>query len=298
MKISTKALISLLGLGLAVLAHTNCLDKVGLHKTEEGLNRALVTYGVSRGLNGVISVVQGTEVAIEPVGIGMTFTPGQILDPINDLIERFSTIVLISGTAFGIQRVFLEITSTTGFSVFVSFVTILALVLMWFGRAKFSRWQNPAYKIAIICIIVRFSVPVMAIAGEKFYQVFLAPQFETSSQQLLVTTEQLENIQQQAEPSSGPTNGESQKSLLESARELYRSATNSLNVRQHLDDFKAVAENISEHAIRLVVVFIFQTIILPLASIWLILKTLKWVALKKPSPRDQPLLGSNQSKLL
>ncbi|MFT5136506.1 MAG: hypothetical protein ACI9XU_000914 [Arenicella sp.] len=282
MKISNKVLISVLGLGLAVLAHTNWLDKVGLRQTEDGLNRALVTYGVSRGLNGVISVVQGTEVAIEPVGIGMTFTPGQILDPVNDLIERFSTVVLISGTAFGIQRVFLEITSSTGFSAFVSFVTVLALLTFWFGRAKFARWKNPIYKVAIILLIVRFSVPAMAIAGEKFYQVFLAPQFETSSQQLLDTTEQLNKIQQEAESSTVPTVGESPKSLLDSARELYRSATNSLDVRQHLEDFKTAAENISEHAIRLIVVFIFQTIILPLASIWLILKTLKWVAMKKP----------------
>lgn len=292
MKVFTKVLISLLGLGLAVLAHTNYLDKVGLLQTEDGLNRALVTYGVSRGLNGVISVVQGTEVAIEPVGIGMTFTPGQILDPVNDLIERFSTIVLISGTAFGIQRVFLEITSTTGFSIFVSFVTMLALGIMWFGRAESARWRNPAYKIAIIFIIVRFSVPVMAIGGEKFYQVFLAPQFEASSQQLLETTERLNQIQQQAESNSMLPNGENEKSLLDSARDLYRTATNSLDIRQHLDDFKVAAENISEHAIRLIVVFMFQTIILPLASIWLILKALKWVAVKKPSYTDLPLLAS------
>ncbi|MFT4630878.1 MAG: hypothetical protein ACI8PV_002009 [Dinoroseobacter sp.] len=282
MKISTKVLISVLGLGLAVLAHTNWLDKVGLRQTEDGLNRALVTYGVSRGLNGVISVVQGTEVAIEPVGIGMTFTPGQILDPVNDLIERFSTVVLISGTAFGIQRVFLEITSSTGFSAFVSFVTVLALLTLWFGRVRFARWRNPIYKVAIIFLIVRFSVPAMAIAGEKFYQVFLAPQFETSSQQLLDTTEQLNKIQQEADSSRVLIGGESPKSLLDSARELYRSATNSLDVRQHLEDFKTAAENVSEHAIRLIVVFIFQTIILPLFSIWLILKTLKWVAMKKP----------------
>jgi hypothetical protein len=282
MKISTKVLISVLGLGLAVLAHTNWLDKVGLRQTEDGLNRALVTYGVSRGLNGVISVVQGTEVAIEPVGIGITFTPGQILDPVNDLIERFSTVVLISGTAFGIQRVFLEITSSTGFSAFVSFVTVLALLTLWFGRVRFARWRNPIYKVAIIFLIVRFSVPAMAIAGEKFYQVFLAPQFETSSQQLLDTTEQLNKIQQEADSSRVLIGGESPKSLLDSARELYRSATNSLDVRQHLEDFKTAAENVSEHAIRLIVVFIFQTIILPLFSIWLILKTLKWVAMKKP----------------
>ncbi|MBT8449478.1 MAG: hypothetical protein KJO69_07305, partial [Gammaproteobacteria bacterium] len=64
------------------------LDQTGRSYTEEGIKRALTTYAIARGLNGVISVAQGTEVAIQPVGVGVTFTPGQILDPINDLIER------------------------------------------------------------------------------------------------------------------------------------------------------------------------------------------------------------------
>ncbi|MEM7359682.1 MAG: hypothetical protein AAF431_11340 [Pseudomonadota bacterium] len=278
-----KIILSIAGLALAVLAQFNTVDKAGLQHTEEGLNRALVTYGISRGLNGVISVVQGTEVAIEPVGVGMTFTPGQILDPVNDLIERFSTVVLVSGTAFGIQRVFLEITSAPLFSITVSLLVILALGLAWFGGKVSPQVKQAVFKAAIVFLIVRFSIPVMAIVGESFYKYFLEPQFQESSQQLLSTTEQLQDIQADVESDadiSGSKAGE-EKSFLDSARELYRSATNSLNLDQHLEDFKAAAENISEHAIKLIVVFVFQTIIVPLGSLWLILKAIKFVVMRR-----------------
>jgi len=92
--------LALLLVCAGLLANSGWLDKQGYDYTQAGLQRALITFGISRTLNGVISVAQGTEVAVEPVGIGMTFTPGQILDPVNDLVERFSTVVLVAGTAW------------------------------------------------------------------------------------------------------------------------------------------------------------------------------------------------------
>lgn len=289
MKFHTKAIITILGLGLLALAQKGVLDDAGMEYTEKGLSRALVTYGISRSLNGVISVVQGTEVAIEPVGVGMTFTPGQILDPVNDLIERFSTIVLVSGTAFGVQRVFLDIVSTPAFSILVLILVLLALGVLWFARQASVNMpvniKGAIYRIAIISLIIRLSVPTMAIATEKFYTVFLAPQYEESSQQLLSTTDQLQDIQSQTDPAvPAPTED---KSFLESAKELYRSAASTFDMQQHLEDFKAAAENISEHAIKLIVVFVFQTIILPLGSVWLILKAIKWVVVGRPLRLDR-----------
>ena len=76
--------LTLLFLLAAGLIATQALDEQGQHYTNEALKRSLVTFGVARGLNGVISVAQGTEVALQPAGIGLTFTPGQILDPLNE----------------------------------------------------------------------------------------------------------------------------------------------------------------------------------------------------------------------
>jgi hypothetical protein len=80
--------------------------------------------------------------------------------------------------------------------------------------------------------------------------------------------------------------------LLDSARRWMASASSTLDVKQHIADFKAAAEDISEHAIRLMVVFVFQTIIVPLLSLWLVLKLLRAVVtFSRPSspvvPRSQ-----------
>jgi len=116
----------------------------------------------------------------------------------------------------------------------------------------------------------------MAVATEKFYEVFLAPQYEESSLQLMSTTDQLNDIQSKSETATAVPDEE--KSLLQSAKDLYRSATSAFDMDQHLDEFRTAAENISEHAINLIVVFVIQTILLPLLSLWLVLKAIKWVA--------------------
>lgn len=59
------------------------LDSAANKQVDAGLKRALLSFATARALNAVISVAQGTEVAVEPAGVGVVFTPGQILDPIN-----------------------------------------------------------------------------------------------------------------------------------------------------------------------------------------------------------------------
>ena len=153
---TAKLLITAAGVALLLLSHLKTLDAHGLSVTEQGLSRALVTFGVSRGLNGVISVVQGTEVAVEPVGIGMTFTPGQILDPVNDLVERFSTIVLVAGTAFGLQRVALEVTAANAYLWLTSIVVLLALILLWVRKGIAPWLKTLVMRAAVVLLIVRY----------------------------------------------------------------------------------------------------------------------------------------------
>ncbi len=254
----------------ALLATSGWLDRQGYDYTQAGLQRALVTFGISRTLNGVVSVAQGTEVAVEPVGIGMTFTPGQILDPVNDLVERFSTVVLVAGTAFGAQHVLLDV-AASGFFRWLVFGFIGAALLVLLA------WQKVAAPLrtfvvrgAITLMFVRLAVPIFAIGGELFYQQFLAPQYQQSSEQLTLTTERLNLLNEQ---SSGEVNSKAQdRSLFESARDWVQNAGSALDWEEHLAEFSQAAEAASEHAIRLMVVFVFQTLLLPLFSMWLLLK--------------------------
>ena len=123
--------LSLIAVALTVLAFSNALDDAGSKSTEDALVRALATYGIARALNGVISVAQGTEVAIEPAGVGVILTPGQILDPINDLVERFSWVMLVSSASLGILNVLLSISAWYWLSIVLTCTLGIALALQW-----------------------------------------------------------------------------------------------------------------------------------------------------------------------
>ena len=65
---------------------------------QEAANRALAAFAVARAINGVISVIQEAEIGASSVFVNASIQPGQILDPLNDLIERFSLAALVAAT--------------------------------------------------------------------------------------------------------------------------------------------------------------------------------------------------------
>jgi hypothetical protein len=69
------------------------LDLPATQQVDAGLKRALVSFATARALNAVISVAQGTQASIQPLGVGVTLAPGQALDPVNDLVEKFSNLM-------------------------------------------------------------------------------------------------------------------------------------------------------------------------------------------------------------
>jgi hypothetical protein len=107
-----------------------------------------VVFGVVRTLNGVISLVQSTEVGIGVAGVGI----GEILDPINDLIERFSGLLLVTLTALGIQQVLLLFTVSLTLKIFFSGFALVTLIMLW----QSSRYLSLVLRLALCFFIGRF----------------------------------------------------------------------------------------------------------------------------------------------
>ena len=272
-------------LGLTALAfvfsltvYLGWLDEAGERYTQQGLKRALITYGVARGLNGVISVAQGTELAFEPVGVGITFTPGQILDPVNDLIERFSWVVLASGASLGVQSVLIKVTSWFWFTSIVMAFLLAAVLSIWKRLLFPVAVKNLIYKTTVLLLIVRLCIPVIAILNEALYLTFLEPQYIEASLNLQQTADEIDklNEQQQSVIVDSP-------SLLEQVKSAYASASNALDIKGQLDALKVTVAELSENALNMIVVFTAQTLIFPLLFLWLTLQLLKFVIYFKSS---------------
>jgi len=259
-----KILLSALAVVLIAIMYTGWLDNAARDYTEQSFKRVLVTYAVARGLNGLISVAQGTEVSIEPVGVGMTFTPGQILDPVNDLIEQFSWLVLASGVSLGIQRLLIVMTSGAGFTLLVSFMLVMAVAVLWWHKTPqaVSRFVT---RMALILIVLRLVVPVIALLNQAVYGYFLQPQYESSQS---VLEQSGFELQQQQATSNKPVPPQDE-AVLDKLKRVYQSASDAVDMDAKLDRIKQTAAEMSEKILDLMVVFVVQSLLFPLLFLWL-----------------------------
>jgi hypothetical protein len=262
--IGYRLFVSALAVALLAVMYTGWLDNSAKDYTEQGLKRVLVTYAVARGLNGLISVAQGTEVSVEPVGIGMTFTPGQILDPVNDLIEQFSWLVLASGVSLGIQRLLIVMTGSTGFTILVSVMVAGALAACWWQKIPETA-SRVITRIAVILLVLRLVIPVIALLNQAVYWYFLQPQYESSQTVLEQSGFQLQQQQPVKTISAPPQN----EAMMDKLKRAYQSATDAVDIDARLDRIKQVASNMSERILDLMVVFLVQSLLFPLLFIWL-----------------------------
>ncbi|MBB6086765.1 hypothetical protein [Wenzhouxiangella marina] len=258
-----RALIVLLALALVALAWLEPADGSAEAQTQRMLSRALVTFALARSLNGVISVIQETEVAVQPGGLGVQLAPGQILDPVNDLIEQFSWIMLASAASLGIQRLLLEVSQWPGMSLFLT-AAVLGWIALVFYRKR-PDWRQLAARTLLLALFLRFAVPCVSLVSDTVYRLFLDPVYVSASESLDRTQASLTQLHDEA-----AAEAESEDSSGWSA--WWGRATDQFRVRERIEAYQALFAELAEDIVQLVAVFVLQTILLPLLFLWVLIR--------------------------
>jgi len=266
-----KILVTLMLCLLAFFSTNKLFDDYGKQYTDEGFQRSLVAFAIGKGLNGAISIVQGTEVALEPAGVGVILTPGQILDPANDLIERFSMMMLICSIALGIQSVLLSIFSSFYFLAAVAVSLLLMALLIWRQLPSSIVLRNSIFRVAVFFLILRFFIPLMAVASDGLYKAFLKPMYDTSTLQLEYSDKTITRISEEKNTDDEDEN----ISWYALMTKNVESTINAFDVEKRVEKLKTEVESLTNSVIDLIVVFTLQTILFPLTFIWLSLKLIK-----------------------
>ena len=251
------------------------LDDLGARYLDTSFKQALASFAIARGLNGVISVAQGTEVAVQPAGVGINFTPGEILDPVNDLIERFSWIMLLSSSSIGAQKVLLAVSSWYGLAALFVLVATVYLGSLWWQKSWLSDSRHWLSRLFLLLLLIRFSVPLVAVLNEWVYQGFLQSQHSEAAAELRKASDEISEISR--EPGAEASLPTQENGLIEQARQLYDSALSQVDFSARLDRYKAAAETISENTIQLIVVYILQTVLFPLLFLWGFIRLFRWM---------------------
>lgn len=254
-------------------AATGHIDRASEEQAEDALKNALVTFAVARTLNGVISAAQGTEVALEPGGVGVVLSVGEVLDPVNDLIERFSAVMLIAASSLGLQTLLLNITSWWGVSAFLFAAAAGFLVVIWAPRSTAAQYAGPALRILSLLLFIRFAIPVLIVGTTLISDTFLAPKQAEATAILRDTTQDIERISEQTPPVSPD-----EQSLMDRLGEMIDESLQSMRVGARMKELKESASNAAEHIVSLIAIFVLQTILLPLLFLWVFMAILKGLA--------------------
>jgi len=265
-EVTKKTVLSILLLIFVLLSLSESLDTRSSEQLDTAFKRSVVTFALARGLNGLVSVVQGTEVSLAPAGLGVNLAAGEILDPVNDMVERFSWVMLMSSVSLGAQEVMLHLGKTPFFKTVFAVMAALFLLLYWIPDLRhYKRLYEWSFKSLLILGLLRFSVPLLVMLNTAVYDAVLAERYEQSSQTVLETSDSVKVMIDEVGKEESATED---------------SFFDSLNLQKRYDAYKQKVEETIESAIGmfnasmesiidLITIFIINTVLVPLASLWL-----------------------------
>ena len=254
MKNLTRVGVVALVVVLATCAWLQPLDAPAQRQVDDGLQRALVTYGSARVLHALVSVVQGTEISASPAGVGATFTPGQALAPAAEMLKQFSDLMLFVCVAFGVQKLLIAIGAFWLSSLALT-VVLVGWVVFYLRQAPVPTWLQ---KLALVLILVRFVVPLSLMGSALvFEQVLHAPYLESQTALGALTTNAANQAAAVAKPAPTETPG-----MVDSIRKWFGEKASVAT--EKLDSLRQAVTDAAEHVVRLMAVFLLQTVVVPL----------------------------------
>lgn len=233
-----KIFITLLLIILSLFSLFVTIDESAMLIYNESFDRAVYSFAIAKGLNAIISVIQSSEVSAS-FFVGATVGVGQVLDPINDLVERFSWIMLASSVSIGIQHLLLLLGNSIFVKVAIVISALIGILSMWVKKLHFSFSFVLSLKILFLLLVLRFGAIVFIYTTQMFYNQVYSSQYENSTTYISEYKSELEEVQ---------------------------------NQKQNLDGFwskmESKMETFSKEVIKLITIFVVTTVIFPLLFLW------------------------------
>ncbi len=239
---------------------------------EEGSNthiseltkKAFATFAIARGLNGAISILQETEIELFGIHIAL----GEALDPLNDLVEKFSTIMLVSLTSLSIQLIILNIGNSMVLNLLLPisiFIYLLCYVPIIRDDKKVRNFLTNLSKIVLlIFFLIRLFIPIEVLISKSFEGIIMN-KYDSS----INTLKEIDNKFEE-EVLAVKGNESQENSFFSNIKEFgekVKDKIKEVNIRKKLNEMVNLLKNSVPYIIDLITIFIVQTILLPIVTL-------------------------------
>ena len=218
--------------------------------TDTAIRNAALTYATTRGLNAVVSMLQSSEIEAGVGVVSGSITVGELLDPVNDMLERFSTVMTWVLASLAAQKVLLLVASHELFLYLVAALGLAALLALLYAR---PRLRGLAFRTFLVVVFVRFALGLAVAVNSGADYLFLERQVEANNAEIEKFQSRVIGID-----GSEELDGES---IRESAIRFWRGLS--------LDELERRVSAGIENFINLVALFLLKTIVFPLGFFYL-----------------------------
>ena len=249
--------IAAVALTLTAFSFHGALDGFAREQIAETTNESIGIYGVSRAINALVSVLQTSQINVPLLASAQV---GQMLDPVNDAIERLSSIVVWAVGSLFVQRILLEVAASPVFKWLlcsIALVTIAVLLLMEWGRFRMrclqvlgvsdtslERCRDWVVRVFVVAAVFRFIIPLFIGASFLLSQMFLESGIAKNLEQLSLLKTQVTNVASSSSPESGDL--EEQKAREEAKMQGLEESKAS--ARQEVERLDAKIEQLKDQA--------------------------------------------------
>jgi len=271
-----KTIRSLIGIAIAIVLFFSSglrlpvLDTTADTYFSDAITKAGLTYATCRAVNASISIVKESSLQLEPAGVGVSLAVGQALDPIDDMTERLSNVLVTAITSLGVQKLTYEISISLAPPTLAVFLLILS-ILSWFENDRLQRFQKIILRFALFIAIARFFLPMSSMANEFLNNHFFADQISEHSTELAIGSAEIDTLKEFSLPEIDGIMGTINNSavfLKQKSIAFKNALTATMNNMGH------IIETLLELMILYIGQFLIQVIILPLLSFWFLIKTM------------------------
>lgn len=259
------------------------------------MEKAAIAYGTTAIINSSVSVIKESDVTMEPAGFGLSLAIGEILDPVDDMTERLSDILVTSIASLGIQRIIFEI-GITFIPKLLAIVLLLLAILIWFDMEKINKISKFLIRMSFLLLIFRLLLPVSSVLNDILYGGYFEPQITEATNQLELYSQELDTFKDFQFPDSDGV----WETITNSAAFL------SEKTIQFSDAFVAVVDNLGGIIDNLLLLswlylglFVVQVIALPLLMFWVMIKLVNvFFETKLPTMLKSSSIITKEKKLI
>ena len=241
---------------LLLFSWTGLLDGAASRHVDDGLKRALATFATARLLNAGLSLAQGTQVAVSPFGLGMTLSVGQLLRPVNEVVAQFAQLMLAASVAFGAMKLLILIGAHWSVSLALTLCVLAYAAFHWRGGRRYG-WIA---RLLATVVLFRFAIPLVTAGSGLAFDTFLNRDYQSSQAAITASTSEVDALAPSLPKSSV------NPSMIDRIRDWASSSSDV--VTRGYDRYRNVTTSLPEHIITMIVVFLLQTLVLPMALLW------------------------------